>query len=470
MINPRSNSAAARDIENALHPYTDLKAHQDIGPLVISHGKGVRVWDNTGKEYIESVSGLWCATLGFDNERVAKAAYDQLRRLPYYHAFSSKSYGPLIDLAEMLIERAPVPMSKVYFAGSGSEANDSAVKIIWYFNNALGRPRKKKIIGRIKGFHGMTVAAASITALPNTHRSFDLPIRGFIHTLTPHHYHGARQGESEEDFSTRCAEELEKLIQSEGPDTIAAMFVEPIMGAGGVIVPPVTYYEKIQKVLQRYDILLVVDEVICGFGRTGNYWGSQTFNLAPDILTSAKALSASYLPISAVMVNERIFEVLAMESHRIGIFGHGYTYSGHPVSAAVAIEVLKIYDELNIVEHVRDVGSYLQSELLRRFTDHPLVGEVRGMGLMAAIELVADKSTRRNFEAAQQLGSKLLRLCEQHGVISRVLPGDSLALSPPLIIVKAEVDEMLDRIEKALSSLTEHLHSRDNCRMTVTAP
>ena len=457
MTPPRANSAAARDIANALHPYTDLQAHLETGPLVVSHGKGVHVWDENGKEYIESVAGLWCASLGFDNERLAKAAYDQLRKLPFYHSFAAKSHLPMIDLAEMLIQRAPVPMSKAFFANSGSEANDSVIKMVWYFNNAVGRPKKKKIIGRIKGYHGITLASASITGLPANHRSFDVPLPGFIHTMTPHHYHGAEAGESEEAFATRCADELEKLILAEDPDTVAAMFAEPVLGAGGVIVPPRTYYEKIQAVCRKYDVLFVADEVICGFGRTGSYWGSQTLNIEPDILSCAKALSSSYLPISAVMVNERVFQGLAEESHKIGTFGHGFTYSGHPVAAAVAVETLKIYDEIKIVDHVRAVGPHLQAELHRRFADHPLVGEVRGVGLIAGIEFAADKAAHRNFDPALKIGARLAKLCEEHGVLSRNLAGDVLAFSPPLIITEAEIDEMLDRVGKAVDALTVQL-------------
>jgi len=453
----RANSAAARDIAHALHPYTDLVTHQEAGPMIISRGEGVRVWDEAGKDYIESVAGLWCASLGFSNERLARAAYDQMRKLPFYHAFTAKSHEPLIDLSEMLIQRAPVPMSKVFFANSGSEANDSAVKMVWYFNNAIGRPKKKKLIGRIKGYHGVTIAAASLTGLPTNHRSFDLPLPGFVHTMTPHHYHGAEPGETEEAFATRCAEALDQLIIAEGPDTVAAMFAEPIMGAGGVIVPPRTYFEKIQAVLRRHDVLLVVDEVICGFGRTGNYWGTQTFGIEPDILTCAKALSAAYLPISAVMVNERVFQGLATESHEIGTFGHGYTYSGHPVPAAVAVETLKIYDEIGIVDHVRTVGPHLQSELRRRFAGHELVGEVRGIGMIGALELVADREAGRNFDPNQKFVARLTKLCEQHGVIARGLPSDSLAFSPPLIITEAEITEMLDRVGLALDELTVQL-------------
>jgi 4-aminobutyrate--pyruvate transaminase len=452
-----ANSAAARDIANVLHPYTDLVAHQQVGPVVISHGKGVRVWDEAGKEYIESVAGLWCASLGFDNERLVQAAAAQMRKLPFYHAFTAKSHEPMIDLAEMLIARAPVPMSKVFFANSGSEANDSAIKMVWYLNNALGRPKKKKIIGRLKGYHGITIGSASLTGLPTNHRSFDVPLPGFIHTMTPHFYHGALPGESEDEFATRCAGELEKMILAEGPETVAAMWAEPIMGAGGVILPPRGYFPKIQAVLNKYDVLLVADEVICGFWRTGNYWGSQTLDIVPDILVCAKALSASYLPISAVMVNDTVFQALAQESHVIGTFGHGFTYSGHPVPAAVAIETLKIYDDMQIGAHVGSVGPHMQTELRRRFGDHPLVGEVRGTGLIAAVELVADKANRGNFDPAAKIGGRLTKLCEENGVIGRATANDSLCFSPPLVISKEEIDEMLNRVEKSLDELTVQL-------------
>ncbi len=452
-----ANSTAARDIAAVLHPYTDLHAHQEVGPVVISRGKGVRVWDDNGKEYIESVAGLWCAALGFDNERLVQAAVTQMRKLPFYHAFTAKSHEPAIDLAEMLLARAPVPMSKVFFANSGSEANDTGIKMVWYMNNALGRPQKKKIIGRRKGYHGITLAAASLTGLPANHRSFDVPLQGFIHTMTPHHYHEGLAGESEEDFATRCADELEKLILAEGPDTVAAMWAEPIMGAGGVILPPKGYFPKIQAVLRKYDVLLVVDEVICGFWRTGSYWGTQTLDIQPDILTCAKALSSSYLPISAVMVNDRVFQALAKESHEIGTFGHGFTYSGHPVPAAVAIETLKIYDEMDMGGHVAAVGPHLQNELRRRFADHPLVGEIRGTGLIAGMELVADKATKTNFDAKAKVGPRLTKLCEEHGVIGRASINDTLCFSPPLVISKEEVDEMLTRVGKALDDLVVQL-------------
>jgi 4-aminobutyrate---pyruvate transaminase len=456
-MTPPRNSTAARDVAYTLHPYTDHKAHLEKGPVVISRGKGVRVWDDQGKEYIESVAGLWCAALGFDNERLVEAAAAQMRRLPFYHGFTSKSHEPMADLAEMLIERAPAPMSKVFFANSGSEANDSVIKMLWYMHNAIGKPEKKKIIGRLKGYHGITLAAASVTGLPANHRLFDLPLPGFLHAGTPHHYREGRPGESEEEFASRLAQELDDLIVREGPETVAAFFAEPVMGAGGVIVPPPTYYEKVQAVLKRHDVLFVADEVICGFWRTGNYWGSQTMGIAPDILTCAKALSSSYLPISAVMVNERVFQGIAEGSSTVGTWGHGFTYSGHPVPAAVAIETLKIYDETDIGAHVRRVGPHLQRRLRERFAEHPLVGEVRGVGLVAAVELVADRATRACFDPARKIGARLSKLGEENGVILRNLPGDSMAFSPPLVITEDEVDEMLDRFGRALDELAVQL-------------
>ena len=453
----RPNSLAARDIAYALHPYTDHKAHLVNGPLVINRGKGVRVYDDQGKEYIETVAGLWCASLGFENERLVQAATAQMRKLPFYHSFTGKSHEPMVDLAEMLIERAPVPMSKVFFANSGSEANDSVIKILWYMHNAIGKPEKKKIISRLKGYHGITLAAASLTGLPANHKLFDLPLPGFIHVGTPHHYHSALPGESEEDFATRLAAELEATILKEGPETVAAFYAEPFMGAGGVIIPPAGYFQKIQAVLRKYDVLFCVDEVIAGFFRTGNYWGSQTFGIEPDILVCAKALSAAYLPISAVMVNERVFQGIAEGSSTVGTWGHGFTYSGHPVPAAVAIETLKIYDEVNMLGHVREVGPYMQEQLRARFTDHPLVGEVRGVGLVAAVELSADKAKKQPFDPAKKIGARMSKLGEEHGLIMRVMVNDSIGFSPPLIIDRGEIDQMLDRFSRALDELTVQL-------------
>ena len=302
---PHPNSAEARDIAFHLHGYTNARRHLEVGPLVMERGEGIYVVDTAGKRYIEAMAGLWSVGLGFSEKRLVQAATRQMETLPFYHTFSHKSHGPLIDLAETLVRLAPVPMSKVFFTNSGSEANDTAIKLIWYRSNALGLPEKKKIIARHRAYHGVTIAAACLTGLPNNHRSFDLPVQ-VLRARCPHHWSEAQPGEDEDAFSTRLADELEAMIQAEGPETVAAFFAEPLMGAGGVIVPPRGYWEKIQAVLRRHDIILVADEVICGFGRTGRMFGCETFGIEPDVMILSKQLSSSYLPISAVVANERM--------------------------------------------------------------------------------------------------------------------------------------------------------------------
>jgi len=419
----------------------------------------VRVWDDAGRSYLEGLAGLWCTALGWTQPRLVDAALRALHQLPAYHSFGGKAVGPAIDLAERLIALAPVPMSKVLFANSGSEANDTAIKLIWYFNNAIGRPGRKKIISRSRAYHGVTIAAASLTGLPANHRDFDLPIAGILHTACPHYWRGAAPGESEEAYASRLADELEALILAEGPETVAAFIAEPVMGAGGVIVPPAGYFEKVQAVLRRHDVLFVCDEVICGFGRTGNYWGAETFAIRPDIITCAKGLSSGYVPISAVLIGEPLWQALLAESDKIGVFAHGFTYSGHPVAAAVALEALALYEDLDIVGHLRRVGPALQAGL-RRFADHPLVGEVRGLGLLAAAELVQDKATRQPFPPAAGVGPYLARRAEAHGLITRSLTGDVIAFSPPLVISEAEIAEMLAAFGRALDDTWDWLAGR----------
>ena len=450
--------SATRDIATAVHPYTNLKLHETEGPLVMTEGDGVFVRDEDGKTYLEALAGLWCVSLGFSERRLAEAAYRQMLKLPYYHIFLHKAHDVGIELAEKLLAIAPVPMSKVFFVNSGSEANDTVVKLVWYYNNALGRPRKKKIMSRIKAYHGVTVASASLTGLANNHRDFDLPIANILHTDCPHYYRFSQPGESEEAFSSRLAESLEQRILSEGPDTVAAMIGEPILGAGGVLLPPATYWEKIQAVLKKYDVMLIADEVICGFGRTGNMWGSETFGLKPDMLTCAKALSSGYLPIGAVMISSKIYDALARQSEKIGVFSHGFTYSGHPVTSAVALETLKIYEETGILSHIRRVAPRMQAGL-RRFSEHPLVGEVRGIGLIAAIELVADQAKKTPFDPAAGVGAFLNKRAHHHGIIIRAL-GDSIAFCPPLIIQEHEIDLMFERFGRALDDTTAMVRER----------
>jgi 4-aminobutyrate---pyruvate transaminase len=444
----RSNSAAARDIAFHLHSYTNAKKNEAEGSLVLSHGKGVYVYDEDGKAYIEGLSGLWCLSLGYGEERLVEAAAAQMRKLPYYHTFTQKVADVTIDLAEKLVGMAPVPMSKAYFANSGSEANDTAVKMIWFYNNAIGRPEKKKIISRIKGYHGVTIAAASMTGLPMCHKDFDLPIARILHTECPHYYRYGKPGETEEQFATRMAESLDQMIQAEGPDTVAAFFAEPIMGAGGVLIPPATYFEKIQAVLKKHDVLFVADEVICGFGRTGNMFGTETFRLKPDMMTMAKALSSAYLPISAILINKRLYDGISENTGKLGNFGHGFTYSGHPVSAAVALETLKIYQERDILGQVRRTAPFFQ-KTIKAFLNHPMVGEVRTIGLIGAVELVRDKQTKETFDPKLAVAATVVRRAQEHGVILRVVP-DGIAFCPPLIASEDEIAEMFRRFGKAL--------------------
>ena len=453
-----SESIAARDVASVLHPFTKPSGHERGGPLVIARGDGCWVFDDDGKAYLEAASGLWCASLGFNEERLADAAYRQLKTLPFMHLFTSRSHSPAIELAARLLESAPSPMSKVFFANSGSEAADTVVKIVWFYNNALGRPAKKKIIARKDGFHGSTVAAGSLTGIFRNHRKFDLPIPNVIHASRPHYYHGAREGESEDAYASRLASELDRQIEAEGPDTVAAMIAEPVMGAGGVLIPPRGYFEKVQEVVRRHDMLFIADEVICGFGRTGNMWGSQTFGLRPDMLTTAKQLSSAYAPISALMVNAKVYDVLLQGSDEVGTFAHGFTYSGHPVSAAVALECLKIYEERKIVDRVRRLGPLLVGGLRERFSSHPLVGEIRGVGLMAAVELVADKGAATRFDPGLGVGDFCAGKALENGLVLRAL-GDSIAFSPPLVVTQAEIELALDRFANALEATTAWIAS-----------
>ena len=450
-MNFAPNSPEARDIAYHLHGQTDLKAHEQKGPMIIGRGNGVWVTDESGKSYIEGLAGLWSVSLGFNEPRLVEAAKRQLETLPYYHTFAHKAAMPTIDLAEKLINLAPVPMSKVVFQNSGSEAVDTAMKIVWYYHNAIGKPDKKKIIARESAYHGTGIASASLTGLARMHEAFDLPITDrVLRTDCPHFYRYAEEGETEEQFASRLADNLEALIEEEGPETVAAFIAEPVMGAGGVLVPPATYFDKVQAVLKKHDILFIADEVICGFGRTGNMWGCQSFDLEPDIITCAKALSSSYLPISAVFINDKIYQAAKEKSGEVGVFGHGYTYSGHPVSAAVALETLNIYEERDIVGHVRRVGPRLQDGL-RQYADHPLVGDVRGVGLLAGVELMADGEKAVPFEPGDKVGPTVQGLAEENGLIIRAM-GDSIGFCPPLVIDEGEIDELLGRFGKTLDA------------------
>ncbi|MEE2803006.1 MAG: aminotransferase [Pseudomonadota bacterium] len=447
----RPNSIAARDIASLLHPQTNLRQHLAKGPELTHRGSGVHVYDDQGSAFIDASSGLWCASLGFAVERLAKVAYEQMSQLSYSHLYRHRSHEAAIELAERLLDIAPVPMSKVLFQCSGSEANDVAIKLVWYYHNAIGKPEKRKIIARHMGYHGSTVAAVSLSGKPDMHADFNLPLDGFLHTDWPHYYRFGRNGESEDEYSTRLAERLEQMILAEGPETIGAFFAEPVMGAAGGVLPPSGYFEKVQSVLRQYDILFVADEVICGFGRTGRMWGSETFGIVPDMLTSAKALSAAALPISAVMVNDKIFQAMLSESDKLGSFAHGFTYAGHPVSAAVALETLKIYDEIDLLERARENGERL-SHALAPVAQHPLVGDISQAGMLAGIELVSNKTTRQSFDTEVEIATRVASASQRHGLIHRAM-GQRVAFAPPFVISEVEMRQVGERFLSALDEV-----------------
>ena len=392
------SNCATRDVETLIHPYTQLARFRETGPLILERGEGVWVFDADGKPYLEGMAGLWCTALGYSNAELVEAAREQMARLPFTHLFSGRSHDPAIELAERLKELAPVPVSKVFFCCSGSEANDTQVKLVWYMNNALGRPRKKKIIAQQRGYHGVTVASASLTGLPANHADFDLPIPNILHAPCPHHYRFAETEESEEDFSARLAADLDALILREGPDTVAAFIAEPVMGAGGAITPPAGYFPAIQAVLDRHDVLFIADEVICGFGRLGTWFGAETMAMRPDTISFAKAVTSGYLPLGGVMIPEAMYQAMLDESHKVGTFGHGFTYSGHPVSCAVGVKALEIYRRERILEAVQAKAPQFQGRLAA-LAEHPLIGEARGIGLIGGLEIVADKAAKRSYDA-----------------------------------------------------------------------
>lgn len=444
------NSAEARDIAYQMHPSVDLRRYEETGGLIIDRGEGIYVFDTSGKRYIEGLAGLWSVAVGFDEERLADAAYRQMRKLPYYHNFNYKAHGPSIDLAEKLVAISPAHLTRVHFTSSGSEANDLVIKMIWYRSNALGTPGKKKIIGRIKGYHGVTIAAGSVTGLAPNHQSFDLPLDRMIHTLTPDYPRDHLEGESEAQFSVRMAQALEELILREGPETIAAMFGEPVMGAGGVIVPPEGYWAEIQKVLRKYDILLVADEVICGFGRTGKMFACEVFGITPDVMVTSKQISSSYMPLSAILMSDAFYAPIADESHRLGVFGHGYTASGHPVATAVGLENLKIIEERDLVGNAARLSPQFLARL-KALEGHPLARWSRGVGLIGALEL---KPSAAPGAKPGQMGQAAQAALLEEGVIMRAI-GDAICFCPPLIITAGQIDDMFDAVTRGLDTLAK---------------
>jgi 4-aminobutyrate---pyruvate transaminase len=448
-MNRMLSNSQVRDAEALLHPYANAVALRETGVQIIDRGEGVRVFDEQGRSYIEALGGLWCCGLGFGNAELVEAARAQMAKLPYYHLFSNKSHEPAVELAERIKAIAPGQMARVFYQSSGSEANDTQVKLAWYYNNACGRPEKKKIISRVKAYHGVTVVAASMTGLPYNHRDFDLPVDRVKHTLTPHHWKGAEPEETAAEFSARLAAELDRLIEAEGPDTVAAFIAEPVMGAGGVIVPPDGYFPAIMEVCRRHDVLLISDEVITGFGRTGEWFGAETFGFVPNAMSMAKQLTAGYFPLSAVAIDRELAETVEASSGRIGSFGHGFTYGGHPVGCAVGIKALEIYERINVLAKVRALAPTFAAHL-DRLAGHPLVGEARHVGLVGALELAPGKSPK-GFAEPGKVGARMAVELADRGVIARSVV-DSIAFCPPMIITESELDEIFAPVEAALDA------------------
>ena len=454
-------SLAELDRASVLHPFTQLKdfASGKLGdPTFMTGGRGVRIQDATGRRYLDAFAGLYCVNIGYGRAEVADAISRQAHELAYYHCYAGHGTEALARLADRLVRMAPGEASKVFFGLSGSDANETQAKLVWYYHNLRGQPRKKKIISRERGYHGCSVIAGSMTGLSFYHDHMDLPLPAVLHTGVPHHYWGAEPGESEQGFSQRRAQELEALILREGPETIGGFIAEPVLGTGGLIPPPAGYWAAIQPVLRRHDVLLIADEVICGFGRTGADFGSDLYGIEPDLVTVAKGLTSGYMPLSASIVGRKVYEVMEAAADRVGAFSHGYTYSGHPISAAAANAVLDIVEREQLAERARTVGAYFLARLQQQFSDLPIVGEVRGVGLLAAIEFVADRARKRRFDPAQKIGARIAKAARDRGLIARAMPhGDILGFAPPLVITTAEIDEVVDLAYQATRQVMDEL-------------
>lgn len=458
MSNHQELSLNEKDKKFFFHPFTSLKTHEQIGSKFIVKAKGSTLFDLEGKSYLDAMAGLWCVNIGYGNEEMADAMSEQVKSLNYYHSFSAMSTDVAAELAEKLISMSPVPMAKVFFGNSGSDANDTNAKILWFYNNALGRPKKKKIISRERGYHGVTVLSAGLTGLKNLHEGFDLPLPMISHTRAPHRLWEKEVGTTDADFSQSLADDLESLILAEGPETVAAFIAEPLQAAGGVIVPPAEYFPAIQKVLKKYDVLLIADEVVTGFGRLGVNFGTTAFSMEPDLITLAKGITSAYVPLSASLVSEKIWRVLVDGSEKYGAFGHGYTYSSHPLAARAALTNLQIIERDGLVNQAGVRGEFMQRRLREEFANHPLVGEVRGSGLIGAVEFVSAKSPMVAFDPSDKVGARIARRSMELGVITRALPAaDTIAFSPPFIVTEAEIETMVTVTRQAADEIAVEL-------------
>ncbi|MDB6045406.1 MAG: bioA [Gammaproteobacteria bacterium] len=449
------------DRATILHPFTELKRFSsgEAGePRIISGGAGIRVRDRDGNELLDAFAGRYCVNVGYGRREIADAIHRQALELPYYPAYAGYSTEPAIHLAERVLAMTPGRMKRIYYGLSGSDANETQLKIVWYYNNVLGRPEKKKIISRWRGYHGGTVMSGSLTGLDTHHRAFDLPQGPILHTITPHYYWHAEPGMDEREFSRVCAARLEALIQTEGPDTVAAFIGEPVLATGGLIPPPQGYWEEIQQVLRRYDILLIADEVVCGFGRMGKPFGSHVYGIEPDLVTVGKGITSGYLPLSGAIIGEKVWKVLEQGSDTYGVFGHGYTFSAHPLCATAALANLDIIEREHLTEHVAEIAPYFLQRLKETFSGRPYVAEVRGAGLLGAIEFAQDPSQRARFDPAHKVGLQLAAACLEERVIVRAMPhGDILGLAPALIVTREDVDEIISRVARAVERVTRKL-------------
>lgn len=455
-MNSQDNDLTAWDRDHFFHPATHMGGHArgETPTRVMKTAEGVYLTDREGKRSLDAFAGLYCVNVGYGRTEIADAIAAQAHELAYYHAYMGHGTEASITLARMIIERAPAGMSRVCFGLSGSDANETNIKLVWYYNNILGRPGKKKIISRWRGYHGSGVMTGSLTGLSTFHDAFDLPRAPILHTEAPYYFRRTDRSQTEEEFTVHCAARLEEMILAEGPDTIAAFWAEPVLGTGGIVPPPRGYWQAIQPILKKYDILLVADEVITGFGRLGRMFGSDHYGMTPDLITIAKGLTSAYAPLSGSIVSDRMWQVLVEGSDRMGPIGHGWTYSAHPISAAAGVANLKLIDDLGLVENAGRVGAYFRAGLASALAGHRHVGEVRGAGLMAAVEFVEDRDDRRYFDPSRKIGAALSAAMLERGVIGRAMPlGDILGFAPPLCLTEAEADIILDAATSAVKTV-----------------
>jgi L-2,4-diaminobutyrate transaminase len=452
----RSNERTAWDRDYFFHPSTHMGMHArgESPTRVIAGGEGVYIIDVNGRQSLDAFAGLYCVNVGYGRQKIADAIAAQAKELAYYHAYVGHGTDASITLAKMIIDRAPKGMSKIYFGLSGSDANETNIKLIWYYNNVLGRPEKKKIISRWRGYHGSGVMTGSLTGLHLFHNAFDLPRAPILHTEAPYYFRREDRSLSEEQFSQFCADKLEEMILAEGPETVAAFIGEPILGTGGIVPPPAGYWEKIQAVLKKYDVLLVADEVVTGFGRLGTMFGSDHYAIKPDLITIAKGLTSAYAPLSGVIVSDKVWQVLVKGSDELGAIGHGWTYSAHPLCAAAGVANLELIDEMGLVENAGQTGLYFRTELSKALAGHKNVGDVRGDGLLAAVEFVEDKDDRKFFDPASKIGPAVSAALLERGVIGRAMPqGDILGFAPPLCLTREEADIIVSKTADAVDSV-----------------